>query len=209
MQDRPLDAAPTLRPRKPAEAAHQYEEKHPAAPRLFEHLNGRLRVFATDPAPFFAAGLEEVLQRRMKSLPITATNLAVRVLPFKRTGCHWIGTAVTPWSVQAIFACGDKTHWKVLPAGVAVDLKLAGGEFTFLSVKDSILGQYLMCSLKSPVTDFADQAAADAFARVCLELMTTKGEKTPVASQSMPRESRPAAHMSRRELFTVPLKETT
>ncbi len=202
MEERPVTLVRAPRPWNQDEAAQAYEKAHPAAPRArFTPEEGRLRVFAADPAPFFAAGFEEVLQRRMKGLPIVSTRLAVRVLPFKRTGCHWIGAVVTPWSVQAVFACGDRSHWKVLPAGVAVDLKLAGGDFTFLSVKDSILGQYLMCSLKSPVHDFADQAAADAFARTCLDLMTTKAASDE-AEAPAPKKSLLTASVSRRDLFT-------
>ncbi len=210
MEERPVTLVRAPSPWNQEKAAEAYEKAHPAAPRsAFKPEEGRLRVFAADPAPFFAAGFEEVLQHRMKGLPIVSQHLAVRVLPFKRTGCHWIGAVVTPWSVQAVFACGDRNHWKSLPAGVAVDLKLAGGAFTFLSVKDSILGQYLMCSLKSPVHDFADQAAADAFAKTCLDLMTTKAAIEPEKPVKAPQARRLSNPVSRRGLFSRVVKEAS
>ena len=210
MEERPVTLVRAPRPWNQGKAAEAYEKSHPAAPRSdFKPEEGRLRVFAADPAPFFAAGFEEVLQRRMKGLPIVSPHLAVRVLPFKCTGCHWIGAVVTPWSVQAVFACGDRTHWKSLPAGVTVDLKLAGGDFTFLCVKDSILGQYLMCSLKSPVHDFADQAAADAFAKTCLDLMTTKAADEAEKPVKARQASQLSAPISRRGLFTRVVKEAS
>lgn len=151
------------------------------------------QVFVTDPAPVFAAGLRCMHEQRMKAPPLAASHLSVRVFPFRRAGRHWLGTVVTPWSVLAVLACGDPRHWKPLPAGSAVDLTLAGGDFTFLAVDDPQLGHYFCCTLKSPVADFENQLAADTFARTCLDLMTTP-----------PPPERPAgeAFLSRRSFFT-------
>lgn len=160
----------------------------------------RPRVFSSDPAIFFAAGFERIRQERMQGLDLLNPRLNVHALPFRRTGCHWIGVVVTPWSVAAVIACGDLNRWKRLPAGKPFDIPLAGGDFTFLSVRDTVLGEYLMCSLKSPVHEFADQAAADAFAKTCLAMMTTRP-----GTQQTPTVEPPA--LSRRALFTRPLKE--
>ena len=160
----------------------------------------RPRVFSSDPMIFFASGFERIRRERMQGLDLLNPRLNVHVLPFRRTGCHWIGIVVTPWSVAAVIACGDLNRWRRLPAGKTFDISLAGGDFTFLSVRDTVLGEYLMCSLKSPVHEFADQAAADAFAKTCLQMMTTRPvtQKTPAGT---------TAALSRRALFTRPMKE--
>lgn len=131
------------------------------------------RSFQTDPQPFFQAGFQKVLEKRMQGLPILAPHIRVRVLPFRRVDDKWLGVAVTPWSVQALLAPAQAKNWKRIRPGVNVDETLPGGDFTFLAVMDSILGEYRMCSLKSPVSDFEDQAAAETFAKVCMDLMST------------------------------------
>ncbi len=158
-------------------AAREYERLHPeaVANRIAAARRAvagtRLRVFATDPASFFAQGLSQILATRMAGLPIINPTLNVSALPFKRIQDKWLGVAVTPWSIQAIIACADRTTWRFFPAGSVITERLPGGEFSFLSVVDSILGHYRMCSLKSPVFDIADQTTAEAFAKIALDLL--------------------------------------
>ena len=162
----------------------------------------RLRVFTCDPSHFFAAGFERIRQERMQGLDLINPRLNVHASAFRRTGCHWIGTVVTPWSVVAVIACGDRKRWKSSAAGETLNVPLTGGDFTFLTVKDAVLGEYLLCALKSPVHDFADQAAADAFAETCLTMMTTK----PASPQAPSSE---AASLTRRMFLSRPVKEIT
>ena len=218
----PFDARRDVRPGAPASSASSAGAA-PARP-AFTHLEGRLRVFATEPSRFFEAGFNEVHARRMRGLPITDERFRIRVAPFRRAGRHWIGVVVTPWSVQAVLASGDREAWRSLPAGVTGTVELPGGEFTFLGVRDSILGEYQTSPLKSPVSDFEDQRAAEAFADACLDLMATasgraipeekeeggslaapegeaKGMRPDKAQAESGEPERPAPKVTRRGLF--------
>ena len=134
---------------------------------------GLLRSFSENPAAFFVNGFTTVLREKMQGLPILAPHLTVQALPFVRVGSHWLGVVATPWSVVAVCACGNRSQWTSRSAGAAYPVDLPGGRFTFLATADDVLGGALLCSLKSPVRDFADDTAAAAFARTCLTLMTT------------------------------------
>ena len=213
MEIKPVELVRKPKPFDRDEAARAYDRSHSGqTPRpVFIREKGRLRVFQQDPAPFYEAGFREILATRMRGLPILNPRMNVKVLPFKRIGPHWFGVAVTPWSVQAVLACGEKARWKPVAAGAEIDIPLPSGPFTFLGVADSVLGQYLMCSLKSPVTDFADQAAAEAFAGVCLQLMLSKKkedvpEDEPGEKLTPARPVKPAKSLSdpvtRRALFS-------
>lgn len=209
MEIKPVELVRKPKPFDRDEAARAYDRSHTGqTPRpVFIREEGRLRVFQQDPAPFYEAGFREILATRMRGLPILNPRMNVKVLPFKQIGPHWFGVAVTPWSVQAVLACGDKARWKPVAAGAEIDIPLPSGPFTFLGVADSVLGQYLMCSLKSPVTDFADQAAAEAFAGVCLQLMLSKKkEDVPEEKLTPARPVKPAKSLSdpvtRRALFS-------
>lgn len=152
---------------------------------------GLPRAFAENPADFFADSFTAVFRRKMQGLPILAPHLTVRALPFVRVGPHWLGVVATPWSVVAVYACGDAAQWLKRSAGTECPVDLPGGRFTFLATADDALGGALLCSLRSPVGDFADDTAAEAFAQTCLTLMTT-----PVNNETVNR--------TRRALFTGP-----
>lgn len=182
-------------------AARAYEKEHPEFAELrmkamrARHAGTHLRVFQNEPSHFFVNGMNEILATRMQGLPIVNPKLAVRARPFVKTTLEngapvWFGVIVTPWSVQGILAPAQREGWKFVPAGAVDDVELEGGVFRFMSCADSTLGHYRMCSLKSPVFDFADQATADAFADACLELMlgrrqlpeASEDESVPLAS---------------------------
>lgn len=150
---------------------------------------GLLRSFSENPTAFFVNGFNAVLREKMQGLPILAPHLTVQAPPFVRVGTHWLGVVATPWSVVAVCACGNRSRWALHSAGTEYPVDLPGGRFTFLATADDVLGGALLCSLKSPVRDFEDDAAAAAFARTCLTLMAT-----PVKAETV--------NQSRRALFT-------
>lgn len=162
-------------------ASREYEDKHPEFRDVTEQAQtldteaAGLVVHADNPAAFFTTRFGWIHARRMQGLPIINTNLAVRALPFEKIGrgsdAFWFGVVVTPWSVQAVVVPAPETDWAYAPPGTGVDEALPGGDFAFVACEDPLLGQYRMCSLKSPVFEFSDQETAEAFALACLNLM--------------------------------------
>ena len=162
-------------------ASREYEDKHPEFREVAQEAEALdaeaagLVVHADNPAAYFTTRFGWIHARRMQGLPIINTNLAVKALPFEKVGdgpqAVWLGVVVTPWSVQAIVAPAPETDWAYAPPGTGVDETLPGGDFAFVACEDPLLGQYRMCSLKSPVFEFSDQQTAEAFAMACLALM--------------------------------------
>lgn len=146
------------------------------ARRLMPTEMSRLRVFANSPAPHFEAGFREIAQTRMKGLPILNPRVTVRADNFRRWGNDWIGTVTTPWAIIVVYACGCRESWVDVPAGAVRTLELPAGDFPFLGCRDDLLGDYLMLSLVSPITEFEDQAAAEAVARISLQTILTVPE---------------------------------
>lgn len=139
-------------------------------------LSGRLRVFDASPAAHFEAGFREIAETRMKGLPILNPRISVRADNFRRWGNDWIGTVVTPWSIMAVYACGNRESWKHAKASETEIIELPAGDFPFLGVIDPILGEYKMLGLMSPIQELEDQATAEAVARIALETMLTVPE---------------------------------
>ena len=151
-------------------------------------------VHENNPQEYFQTQFTHVLFDRMQGLPIVNTRLTVEVLPFeavlaldvtdprnKRERRLWLGIAMTPWSVQAVIVAQDDESAFDASAGTKLNIELAGGVFTFIVTDDSLLGKCAMCSLKSPVFEFSDQATLRAFGLACLTLL--KGE-APVIEES-------------------------
>ena len=139
------------------------------------------------PQDYFQTQLTRVLFERMQGLPIVNTRLVPEVLPFQRLVAKdvtdakhskeinvWLGIAVTPWSVQAVIVAADCESVFETKAGTKLDIELEGGIFTFIVTDDTLLGKCAMCSLKSPVFEFSDQATVRAFGLACASLLTGK-----------------------------------
>lgn len=186
-----VQVAPVTLHRKPkafdrSEAQNTFETLHPEFVQNARNLPvlAPLSVHEADPRDYFQTQLTRVLFERMQGLPIVNTHLVVEVLPFERIEAKdvtdtrnpkvvnlWLGVAMTPWSVQAVIVAADADSVFEHRAGVKRDIELAGGVFTFIVTDDSLLGKCAMCSLKSPVFEFADQATLRAFGLACMALL--------------------------------------
>ena len=130
-----------------------------------------LRVWSQSPERFFESGFAQIAQTRMKGLPINNPRLQVRAFGFERFGNDWMGCVITPWSILVVLACGNRFTWQSVPTTQVRLVNLPSGDYEFMGVNDPILGEYQMCSLMSPVTNFPDQRTAQAFAQQALWLM--------------------------------------
>lgn len=145
-----------------------------------------LRIHTETPAQFFADGFTHIAKTRMAGLPICRPDITVEALEFQKFGKHWLGVVVTPWSILVIFACGDKESWPATPAGVVRDITLPAGDFSFLGIDDPELGEYLACSLMSPLDKIPDQPSAKAVAISALRLMLRSDLPAPVEEPGTP-----------------------
>ncbi|MCB6182385.1 [NiFe]-hydrogenase assembly chaperone HybE [Leeia sp. TBRC 13508] len=136
---------------------------------------------------------EHIWRNRMADVPILNPNLSVQAVGFRMTDGRWTGVLITPWFMNLLLLPADGE----LPASTPGDpvlVNLPGGEMPFLLANEPGIGEYAMCSLFSPVMEFADMDAAVATAEAVLALMfpATTPEETVSAE--------PVA-MSRRRLF--------
>jgi [NiFe] hydrogenase assembly HybE family chaperone len=111
-----------------------------------------------------------IADTRMKGLPILNLRLAVEAVDFQETPAGLLGALVTPWFINAVLfpstpvKVPDHGHERALP----------GGTFHFLGqTLDGGVGAIELSSIRSPVLDLGDQAAAVAVAREGLAPMAT------------------------------------
>ncbi|HUO54451.1 MAG TPA: [NiFe]-hydrogenase assembly chaperone HybE [Rhodoblastus sp.] len=126
----------------------------------------------------------------MRDVPICNENLDVACLGFRPLGDWAVGLIVTPWFMN-LFAAPLVGALATAP-GETQRLALPAGDVDFLAGDFGAFGRLLVCSLFSPMDEFADQAAALATAQAAFDMLLTLLAPPP---------ERPAARMDRRAFF--------
>ncbi len=129
---------------------------------------------------------------RMQGIPILNPAISVESVGFRRYQGWWAGVLITPWFINLMLLPADAP----LPDGPAGEERLVAlpeGIMPFLPGSEDSIGPYLMCSLFSPLPQFADQQSARDTASEVLRLLF----------DIAPPPAQPAAapDMSRRRLF--------
>lgn len=123
-----------------------------------------------DPAERLEAGFRAV-EQRMQGLPFLNPALAVAAVGFAPWEGHWLGVVLSPWFMNLTLAPRDPGLWQPLAPGEKREYRFPAGEFEFMGAHDPLVGETQICSLFSPVTEFADQETALLTARLALEAL--------------------------------------
>jgi [NiFe] hydrogenase assembly HybE family chaperone len=102
----------------------------------------------------------------MRGLAFVNPALRVEAIAFAPWKHYWLGVMLTPWAMNLLLAPRDIVRWRPLPAGEKRRYVFPAGEFDFISAYDAALGEFQICSLFSPVLQFADHATARETARL-------------------------------------------
>ncbi|MEC5206903.1 [NiFe] hydrogenase assembly HybE family chaperone [Vogesella perlucida] len=129
---------------------------------------------------------------RMQGIPILNPAISVESVGFRRYQGWWAGVLITPWFINLMLLPADAP----LPDGPAGEEQLVAlpeGIMPFLPGSEDSIGPYLMCSLFSPLPQFADQQSARDTASEVLRLLF-EIPAPPAATPAGP-------DLSRRRLF--------
>lgn len=147
-------------------ASHQHEEDGAHA---VQRLERRYKAIAAE---------------RMAGLPIMNLALDVRAAQVRAWQHQWITALVTPWFLNLVILPANPSAVHELGAdtikvGSKQVVALPGGNFEFIGSHDEELGAYAMCSLFSPVFEFADQETAAAAAEAALSAVMEDADPGP------------------------------
>ena len=151
------------------------------------------------PGTRLEAVFSHIAATRMNGVPLVNPALAVEAIGFRRwqlgaadaevaDGPLWLGILLTPWFMNLLLLPATADALPAVPPGGSVPVALPGGTLPFLAGSEDGIGAYRMCSLFSPLQQFADQASARATAVEMLRLL-------------FPAPSADAPDLSRRRLF--------
>jgi len=149
-----------------------------------------------DPSMRLEAAFARVLAQRMQGLPFVNAALRVEAVAFAPWKHYWLGTMLTPWAMNLMLVPREVARWRSLPAGEKRRYVFPAGEFDFIGARDDAIGEFLVCSLYSPVLQFADHETARETARLARGALFEADE-----AHSPGIEARLATTMSRRDLL--------
>ncbi|MFO1324414.1 MAG: [NiFe]-hydrogenase assembly chaperone HybE [Burkholderiales bacterium] len=125
----------------------------------------------TDPSQRLEAAFRAIHVQCMQGLAFVNPALRVEAIGFAPWKHYWLGVMLTPWSMNLLLTPHDPAAWRPLPAGAKRRYAFPAGTFDFIGAVDARVGEYLTCSLFSPVPEFADHDTAREAARVAREAL--------------------------------------
>jgi [NiFe] hydrogenase assembly HybE family chaperone len=124
-----------------------------------------------DPSPRLEAAFRAVDAERMQGLPFVNAAIDVEAIGFAPWRHYWLGVMLTPWSMNLLLAPREPGAWRPLPPGDKRRYTFPAGIYDFIGAREESIGEYLVCSLFSPVLEFADHATARQTATFALEAL--------------------------------------
>jgi [NiFe] hydrogenase assembly HybE family chaperone len=115
------------------------------------------------------AHFQDVYVRAMADVPICNPALAVACVGFREWSGRALGIVVTPWFMNILLLPLEGSRPIDAAPGATQSVAFPCGRIDFLAGDLDGFGRVLMCSLFSPMDEFADQEAALATAQAALE----------------------------------------
>ena len=129
---------------------------------------------------------EHIARTRMAGIPILQAALGVEAVGFERdTGpaegeSGWLGMLVTPWCMNLLWWPDEATH--VAPVGASRRHAFGHEAYTFIGAFEPALGAFEVCSLFSPMHDFANADTARSVAQHALTTLRRERAAHTVAA---------------------------
>jgi [NiFe] hydrogenase assembly HybE family chaperone len=148
-----------------------------------------------------AARYREIAGAAMLDVPICNPRLAVEAVDFRRWEGRALGMVVTPWFLNlTLFDVPDGDAAPAAERGATVPLSLPAGQVDLIVGDLPGFGRVDMCSLFSPMFEFAEMAAAVETAREALKALLTPPAAAPAPAldrRAFLRGARPRADEAR------------
>jgi [NiFe] hydrogenase assembly HybE family chaperone len=127
-----------------------------------------------------AARYREIAATTMADVPICNAALGVEALGFRRWSGRALGMVVTPWFLNlTVFDAPDAEPAPPASTGATIPLALPAGEVQLIVGELPGFGRVDICSLFSPMFEFADMAAAVETAREALRALLAPPSPPP------------------------------
>ncbi len=103
---------------------------------------------------------EHIYNTRMQGIPIVNDSIKVQAVGFRAWNQHVLGVLITPWFMNLMLLPTEHTNWDGYKFGSKHSFAFEAGSFEFILGEEEGLGQYMSCSMFSPMFDFTSHDAA-------------------------------------------------
>lgn len=164
-----------------------------------------------DPSARLCEVFEKIGSTRMQGLPFLNPALRVEAVGFHPWQGFWLGVMVTPWLMNLMLLPRESERWPKAARGERLHYQFPAGNYDFIMAHDETVGEYMMCSLLSPVQQFEDHETARQVAEFALKALlesdaaATPGEEKPQATL----QEKMAKPMSKRDFLRGRFSQTT
>lgn len=148
-------------------------------------------IFFPDPSERLCLAFQIIGEKRMQGLPFLNAALRVEAVNFRPWEAFWLGVMLTPWAMNLFLTPRDSEKWPVAQPGERRHYDFPAGAYDFIVAHDEYVGDYMMCSLFSPVQQFGDHETARLTAQYALEALfksdapAKTGESPPTLQERM------------------------
>lgn len=140
-----------------------------------------------NPAPLVKAAFEKIAEQEMKEMPFIHPGVKVEIHGFEVYEDQWVGVVLTPWMMSALILPGPDQEWPVRKVSHKLGLKFPRGDLTFVVGEIEGVGQYLTCSLMSPLDKSTNPVVLSQLAQNSLNELLTAPEADNDAPKSLKR----------------------
>lgn len=126
------------------------------------------------------AVFNRIYKERMSDMPMVNDKLQVHALGFQPWQQGYLGVLSTPWFMNLMLLPGPQQDWSSLQELGKQSHVFPSGRYEFITGYEAEIGKYQMCSLFSPVFEFADDDSAVETAQIIMrELMQPQNQDEP------------------------------
>jgi len=130
------------------------------------------------------SAFNHIYKERMVDIPILNNKIKVAAIGFQQWQNSYLCIMTTPWFMNMMLLPGEEENWDDKRETTALRHTFPSGNYEFLVGFEPDIGKYQMCSLFSPMFEFADNDAAVETAEAAIkELMKLENiEETDIDS---------------------------
>ena len=151
----------------------------------------------------------DIARTRMRGIPILNPELSVEAVGFREWKGRWIGVLITPWTINLVLLPGQDAPLTALALDEKEMWSFPSGDYDFMGLNEPEIGTCHMCSLISPVTEFASHEEARAVAQEIINALFAADSAnselaTRIDAARLNGEAISQQNMSRRDFLRMP-----
>lgn len=141
-----------------------------------------------NPETLVKQAFEKIAQtEEMTTLPFYHKGIEVKTIAFQEYEEQWVGMVLTPWMMSIFILPGPKQIWPKRKVGERIGLRFPKGEIAFLVSEIDEIGQYMACSVMSPLDRHTGQFLYEQLAQDGIKELLGQKEPDPDGPENIKR----------------------